>query len=376
MPSIALIHEWFQQYTGSEKVVEQILHLYPDADLFSLVDFTSREDRRFLQNKSVSTSFIQNLPFASRLFRLYLPLMPLAVEQIDLTHYDMVISSSHAFSKGVITSPDQLHISYVHSPIRYAWDMQFEYLHDSNLDKGPKSWLTRMLLHYLRMWDVRSVNGVDQIVANSEFIARRIWRIYRRESTVINPPVDVDSFPFQKEKEDFYITISRLVPYKKVSRIVQAFAKMPDRKLVVIGSGSELEKIKGLATPNIQLLGHQPQSVVRDYLKNARAFVYAAKEDFGIAPVEAQACGTPVIAYGRGGVLETIKGINQSSPTGLFFYEQTPDCICNAVREFESKNTQFESEACRLNSLQFATSHFLEKFSAFVEKSWDQHQNQ
>jgi glycosyltransferase involved in cell wall biosynthesis len=373
MRSIALIHEWFQVYTGSERVVEQILNLYPQAELFSLVDFTPLEGRSFLKGKTVSTSFIQKLPFASRFFRLYLPLMPLAVEQMDLTHYDLIISSSHAFSKGVITAPDQLHISYIHSPIRYAWDMQFEYLQDSGLDRGIKSWLTRLLLHYLRLWDSRSVNGVDAIIANSKFIARRIWRIYRREATVIYPPVDVDSFPFQKEKEDYYITVSRLVPYKKVNQIVRAFAGMPDRKLVVIGSGPELGKIQRSATPNVQVLGHQPHSVIGNHLKKARAFIFAAKEDFGIAPVEAQACGTPVIAYGRGGALETIRGIDQDSPTGLFFDEQTPQCMAKAVMDFEANSSKFQPEACRQNAQRFNISRFLEEFNAFVEKSWEQH---
>lgn len=297
---IALVHEWFVTYVGSERVVEQILSLYPDADLYSLIDFLPTEERGFLNLKQVKTSFIQRLPFAKTHYRNYLPLMPLAIEQFDLSGYDVVISSSHAVAKGVLTGPDQVHISYVHSPIRYAWDMQHQYLEEAGLDRGFKTGPARWLLHQIRLWDYRTANGVDYFVANSEFIARRIWKVYRREAKVIYPPVNVSEFTLHEKKEEFYLAASRMVPYKKMDLIVEAFTRMPGKRLVVIGNGPDLKKIKGKAKGNIEVLSYQPTEILRGYMQRAKAFVFAAQEDFGIMPLEAQACGTPVIAYGRG----------------------------------------------------------------------------
>ncbi|MFN5864370.1 MAG: glycosyltransferase, partial [Pseudanabaena sp.] len=230
---IAIIHEWFVNYSGSERVVEQILNLFPHADLFALVDFLEDSHRGYIHNKQVTTTFIQNLPFAKNKFRQYLPLMPLAIEQLDLSEYDLIISSSHAVAKGVLTSPHQLHISYVHSPIRYAWDLQHQYLQESNLEKGIKSWLARWILHQIRIWDTRTANGVDHFIANSQFIARRIQKVYRRDAQVIYPPVDFDNYTLCEQKQDFYLTASRLVPYKRVDLIVEAFSQMRDRQLIV-----------------------------------------------------------------------------------------------------------------------------------------------
>jgi glycosyltransferase involved in cell wall biosynthesis len=232
---IAIVHDWLVTYAGAEKVLEQMVACFPDADLFSLVDFL--DDRSFLRGKPVTTSFIQRLPKAREKYRSYLPLMPLAIEQLDVSAYDVVISSSHAVAKGILTGPDQVHISYVHSPIRYAWDLQHQYLQQSKLTSGPKSALARLILHYIRNWDVRTANSVDGFVANSNFIARRIKKVYQRESQVIFPPVDVEAFSLCTEKEDFYLTASRMVPYKKIDLIVEAFSQMPERKLVVIGEG-------------------------------------------------------------------------------------------------------------------------------------------
>ena len=366
---IALIHDWLSVYTGSERVVEQILHLFPQADLFSLVDFVPPEQRAFLQGKSVNTSFIQRLPFARRKFRAYLPLMPLAVEQFDLSAYDLIISSSHAVAKGVITGPDQLHVSYIHSPIRYAWDMQPQYLRESNLERGLRSAVVRSILHYLRLWDLRTVNSVDAFAANSRFIARRIRKLYRREAAVIYPPVDVDRFALCPEKEDYYLTVSRLVQYKRVDLIVQAFAQLPDRRLVVIGDGDDLEKVRAQATPNVTLLGYQPSEVMAGYMQRARAFLFAAQEDFGIVPVEAQACGTPVIAYGRGGALETVCDGASPHPTGLFFHEQSADAIAAAVQQFEAQDG-IRPEDCRQNAERFSTERFRREFADFVAQAW------
>jgi len=227
---VAIVHDWLVTYAGAERVLEQIVACFPDADLFALVDFL--EDRSFIRGKPVTTSFIQKLPKAKTKYRSYLPLMPLAIEQLDLSAYDVVISSSHAVAKGVLTGPDQVHVSYVHSPIRYAWDLQHQYLNESKLTAGPKSALARLILHYIRNWDVRTANSVDSFVSNSDFIARRIKKVYQRDADVINPPVDVEAFSILEQKEDFYLTASRMVPYKKIDLIVEAFAKMPERRLV------------------------------------------------------------------------------------------------------------------------------------------------
>lgn len=368
MRKVAIVHDWLVAYSGIERVLEQLLVLFPDADLFCVCDFLPAQEREFLGGRRARTSFIQGLPGARRHFRAYLPLMPMAVEQLDLSGYDLVISSSHAVAKGVITGPDQLHVSYVHSPIRYAWDLQHQYLSEAGLTRGLKSWVARCILHRLRLWDVRTANGVDVFVANSKYIARRIRKTYRREAEVIYPPVNVDGFAVQTRKEPCYVVASRMVPYKRVDLVVEAFASMPDRRLVVIGDGPECRKIKAKATPNVDILGYQPENELREYLESAQAFVFAAEEDFGILPVEAQACGTPVIAYGRGGCTETvIDGV-----TGLFFDEQTAASIVGAVQRFEATKAGFDPVVIRRHAEQFSISRFREQFAALVERAWNE----
>ncbi|CAB3751024.1 glycosyl transferase family 1 [Burkholderia sp. MSh2] len=365
-PRVAIVHDWLVTYAGAERVLEQIVACFPDADLFSLVDFL--DDRAFVRGKPVTTSFIQKLPFARTRYRSYLPLMPLAIEQLDVSDYDLVISSSHAVAKGVLTGPDQVHISYVHSPIRYAWDLQHQYLAQSNLAHGPKSLLARMILHYIRNWDTRTANAVDAFVANSAFIARRIRKVYHRDAAVIFPPVDVDAFSLNVEKEDFYLTASRMVPYKKIDLIVDAFSRTPGRRLVVIGDGPEMQKIRAKAGPNVEIMGYQPFAVLHDRMRRARAFVFAAEEDFGISVVEAQACGTPVIAYGKGGALETVLDPQSTAaPTGLFFDEQTPHAIVAAVDDFERAPQRFTPAACRANAERFSADTFRQRFLDYVE---------
>ncbi len=305
-PKVALVHEWLVDHSGSEKVLEQMLRVFPDADLFSLVEFLPDELRPFIQHKKVTTSFIQKLPLARKHYRNYLPLMPLAVEQLDVSDYDIVISNSHAVTKGVITRSDQLHLCYCHSPVRYAWDLYHQYLGEAGLRHGLRGAAAKLLLHYLRLWDLGTVNRIDHFMANSHYIARRIDKVYRRSATVVYPPVDTDGFTLQVAKENFYLTASRMVPYKRMDLIVRAFARMPDKQLIVIGDGTEMEKVRDAAAPNVTLLGFQPFAVLKDHLQRARAFVFAAEEDFGIIPVEAQACGTPVIAYGRGGAAKLL----------------------------------------------------------------------
>jgi len=361
---IAIVHDWLVTYAGAEKVLEQIVACFPDADLFSLVDFL--DDRSFLRGKSVTTSFIQKLPMARKKYRSYLPLMPLAIEQLDVSAYDVVISSSHAVAKGILTGPDQVHISYVHSPIRYAWDLQHQYLQQSKLTSGPKSALARLILHYIRNWDVRTSNSVDGFVANSDFIARRIKKVYQRDAQVIFPPVDVEAFSLCTDKEDFYLTASRMVPYKKIDLIVEAFARMPERKLVVIGDGPDMEKIRAKAGPNVEIMGYQPFKVLKDRMSRAKAFVFAAEEDFGISVVEAQACGTPVIAYGKGGALETVRDLSEIRPTGMFFDEQNADSIIAAVKRFDDHIKRFSAADCRANAEQFSAAHFRERFFSHV----------
>ncbi len=363
---IAIVHDWLVTYAGAERVLEQILLLYPEADLFSLVDFLPADQRAFIQDKPVRTSFIQKLPFAKTKYRSYLPLMPLAVEQFDLSGYDLIISSSHAVAKGGLSGPDQLHVSYVHTPIRYAWDLQHQYLKESGLDHGLKGWLARAVLHYIRLWDCRTAHGVDRFLANSQFIARRIRKAYRQEAAVVYPPVDVDGFLPGAAKEDFYLTASRMVPYKKLDLIVAAFAAMPGKRLIVIGDGPDAVKIRHLAGSNVTLLGYQPAEVLKDYMQRARAFVFAAEEDFGITPVEAQACGTPVIAYGKGGALETVKGLDDERPTGVFFAEQTVDSLVQAVKQFEDNERLLVGEHCRENALRFSPERFRGEFAAQV----------
>lgn len=314
----AIVCDWLATVGGAEKVIGDILNCFPDADIFAVIDFVDADKRGFLHNKPVTTTFIQKLPFARSKYRAYLPLMPFAIEQLDVSGYDLIISSSHAVAKGVITGPDQVHISYVHSPMRYVWDLQHQYLRETGLDKKWRGWIARYFLHKLRIWDLRSANGVDHFITNSHFIARRIEKTYRRDAVIIHPAIDTTKFKPGAVKEDFYLTASRLVPYKKIDLIVESFQSLPDKKLVVIGDGPDMEKIKQKAGKNVKMLGYQDGEVLVNHLQAAKAFIFAAEEDFGLLPVEAQACGTPVIAYGKGGALETVRGISQPEPTGLF----------------------------------------------------------
>ncbi|MFM2345650.1 MAG: hypothetical protein RL654_403 [Pseudomonadota bacterium] len=368
---VAIVHEWLVNHAGSEKVVEQLLQIYPQADLYAVVDFLGPGERGFLGGRVARTTFIQRLPGARKRFRHYLPLMPLAVEQHDLSGYDLIVSSSHAVAKGVLTGPDQLHVCYIHSPIRYAWDMQHQYLRESGMDSGLKGAFARAMLHYMRLWDSRTAAGVDRFVANSAFIGRRVRKVYRREAGVVHPPVDVARFALRADKEDFYLTASRMVPYKRMPMIVEAFARMPQRRLVVIGDGPDMDKVRAAAGPNVTVLGFQDDATLVDHMQRARAFVFAAEEDFGITPVEAQACGTPVIAYGRGGSLETVRGRGDPAQrTGVFFDAQTPEALIAAVEAFEALPAPMAPETCRRHAEDFAPERFRERFAAEVERAW------
>jgi len=365
---VALVHDWLTAYVGGERVLEQMIRLFPEAGIYTTIDVLNAQERSFLQGRIPHTTFAQSWPLLRRHYRMLLPLMMFAIEQLDVSDCELVLSSSASVGKGILTGPDQLHIAYVHSPMRYAWDMQNQYLRDAGLERGLKSYIARWMLHRARIWDLRTANGVDHFIANSHFIAQRIWKVYRRRATVIHPPVDVDNFPLREHKEDFYLTVSRMVPYKKVSLIVEAFKGLPQRRLVVIGDGTEMSRVRRMAGPNVELLGYQSSSVVQDFMQRARAFVFAAEEDFGISPVEAQACGTPVIAFGRGGALETIRGLEHPRPTGLFFAQQTAAGIAAAVREFEAH--EFDPHACRDNARRFSPEIFRETYMRYVQNAW------
>ncbi|HDU4034536.1 TPA: glycosyltransferase family 4 protein [Klebsiella aerogenes] len=368
--NIGIVADWLVTYAGSEKVIKEFIDVFPSSELYSVVDFLSDSNRELFSGKKAKTTFIQKMPFAKSKYQKYLPLMPLAIEQLDMSGHDVILSSSHAVAKGILTGPDQLHISYVHSPIRYAWDLQHQYLRESGLSEGLKGFIAKYLLHKIRIWDYRTANGVDHFIENSKFISRRIHKVYGRSSDVIYPPVDVNNFTLNENKDNYYFTASRLVPYKRIDLIVDAFNEMPEKKLVVVGDGSEMDKIKSKAKGNIEILGYQPNNIMQKHMQNAKAFVFAAEEDFGITPVEAQACGTPVIAFGKGGVLETIIPEGNQNPTGVFFDKQEPGSIIESVNKFESMQDLFEPTECRRNAEKFSEERFRTEINTYIRDKW------
>ena len=369
---VAIVHDWLPLVGGAEKVLEQLLEVYPQAEIFTLFDFVSREDAPFLAGKKVHTSWLQKFPKGDKYYRNLLPLFPYAIEQFDLKAFELIISSSSAVAKGVITSPDQLHICYCHSPMRYAWDLQAHYLKHTGLSTGLRSTFIRYVLYKLRIWDVVSSNRVDSFIANSAYIAQRIKKTYRRESTVINPPVNISRFNLETNKEDFYLAASRQVPYKRIDLIVEAFKQMPDKTLIVIGDGPEHKKIKALAGPNVHILGYQSDAVMVDYMRRAKAFVFAAQEDFGILPVEAQACGTPVIAFGRGGARETIL----DKRTGLLFEEQTTASLLGAIKRFERLRDKFNSVDIQRHASNFSNERFRMEIKQHIDEQLEERERQ
>jgi glycosyltransferase involved in cell wall biosynthesis len=357
---VAIVHEWLDTYGGSERAVEQLLVCWPEADLFVVCDFMPDSERHFLGGRRPRTTFIQRLPFARTRFRSYLALMPLAIEQLDLSGYDLVVSSSHAVAKGVLTGPGQLHVGYVYSPMRYAWDLQHEYLRHSGMERGLKSAMARWMLHRLRTWDHASASRLDVVVAISSFIAERIRKTWGRESVVIFPPVDVEGFTMRRDKEDFFLVASRIVPYKRVELVAEAFRHMPHRRLVIAGRGPCEEAVRAAAAgaPNIELRGHVSHAELLRLMQAARGFLHAAEEDFGIALVEAQACGTPVIAFGRGGAQDIVRPPPAAHPTGILFPEQTIASIMEAMEAFDRHESSITPEACRRNAMCFTRERF------------------
>jgi glycosyltransferase involved in cell wall biosynthesis len=370
---VAIVHEWLTTLGGSELVLREILRLYPEASVFTLIDKMSSDDRAFIGVREVRTSFLDAIPSVGSRYRAFLPLYPAAVRGLDVSGFDLVISSSHAVAKNVRTHDRQLHISYCHSPMRYAWDLREQYLREAGLAHGVRGHMARALLDWLQRWDRARSTDVDVFVTNSNYVADRIQRAYGRSSAVVYPPVDVDFFspgPKDDSLGDYYVTVSRFVPYKRVDLIARAFAELPDRKLVIVGDGPDAEKVRTAAGSNVVMLGRASRDRVRTVLRGARAFLFAAEEDFGIAPVEAQACGTPVIAFGRGGALETVVDANNTTRTGVFFREQASESIAAAVREFERLPSPISRDSCRANAERFSEARFRREFGSLVEREY------
>ena len=379
---LALVHEWFTPRStgGSELVVREFDQLFSQrgiqADLFALVDGESRRPGSWLEGRSIRTSFIQQLPWGVSHVQQYLPLLPLAIEQLDVGPYPLVLSSNHLVAKGVITGPEQLHVSYVHTPVRYAWDQMHAYLASSALARSPLGPLIRWQLHLLRQWDQLSSSRVDVLVANSRFTAARIWRCWRRPAAVIHPPVAVERFRSDQPRGDAYVSLCRLVPYKRVDLVVEAFNRT-GLPLVVIGDGPERQRLEAMARPNVRFLGRCSSAEAARWLETCRAYVYAGVEDFGIAPVEAMAAGAPVIAYGAGGLLDSVRCLmaGEANPTGLLFPEQTPASLAAALEQFEAQRLwkQLPAEGQRCWAELFAPERFRARMAELLERSWERH---
>ncbi|HAB99922.1 MAG TPA: glycosyl transferase [Parachlamydiales bacterium] len=353
----ALIHDWLvSPIGGSENCLQAIHEIYP-SPIYTLLQNRKKLKGSYFEDKEIISSFVQKLPWAEKNYRAYLPFFPYAIEGLDVSSYDLILSSSHCAAKGVLSHSDQLHICYCHTPARYAWDLMREYL------RGKRVWnkIAQVFLHSFRSWDVQSSNRVDEFIANSRYVAQRIKKIYRREAHVIYPPVDTAFFQKGKKKENYYVTASRLVPYKRVDLIVKAFSLMPDKRLLVIGSGPEKRVILKNARKNIEFLPDLPKEQLRSALQEAKGFVFAAVEDFGILPLEAMACGTPVIGLNRGGLRETVK----PNVTGLFFEEQSVSSIKEALEQFERK--EFDPELIRQHAEMFSKERFQMEFREFIE---------
>lgn len=354
---VAVIHDWLGPMTGAERVLDHILRCYPGADVYTTLDALPPQHRALLGSSRVTTSFIQHLPRAGTAYWNYIPLMPLAVERFDLSAYDLVISNSHTIAKGVKTGRHQTHVCYLETPMRFAWDLEQYYLERFRLS-APRRALARGVFRWMRQWDLRSVPHIAAFASVSAFVARRCEHLYHRASEVVYPPVDVDYFTPAGDRNDFYLAASRLTPFKRLDLIVEAFAALPHRRLVVIGDGPERDRIRAMATPNVSLLGYQPDDVLRDHMRRARAFLFAAPEDFGMIMAEAQACGTPVIALGVGGACEIVRGLDHPEPTGVLFGDGTPASVVDAVHQFEAEQSRMSAAACRANALRFTPAAF------------------
>lgn len=361
---VAVVHDWFNDIGGAEKVVREILLCYPDADVFSLIDFYDDTKRKkYLLGKKSKTSFLQRIPLSKKFYRFLFPLFPLAIESLNLTGYDLIISSSSSVAKGIRKNKSQLHICYCHSPVRYAWDLREDYL--SVMNNKLSKVVFNYFLERLRKWDLISNESVDYFIANSINVKNRIKNNYNRESVVIYPPVDVNSFAVTTQKENYYFTVSRLVAYKKTEQIVKAFAKFPHLKLIVAGDGPNRKRLIKIASPNVQIIGFISTDELKQKIKNAKAFIANANEDFGITVVEAQSCGTPIIVPDLGGYKETV-----NEKVGQFFEKQTTEDIVKAIDLFETQNKQYLEQDFRENVKQFDNSRFQIELKGFVNETY------
>lgn len=370
---VALVHDWLDSWGGGESVLAELLHVFPRADIYTLVDFMRPEDRARLDAGRIATSSLQHLPGARRWFRNAVVLCPGLIGRFALDGYDVVISDSHAVAMGARVHAGQAHVCYCHTPARFAWTMSATYAERAEADRTWRRPLVRHALARFRRWDRAASQRVSRFVANSHHIAAAIMRCYGRDAEVVYPPVDVERFSAAGNARETsaprtdYITVSRLVPYKRIDVLVEAFRGLPDRRLIVVGDGPDRSRLEALAVPNVAFIGRQDDNETARQVAAARAFVFAAEEDFGIAPVEAQAAGTPVIAYGRGGVRESIRGQDHARPTGRFFDTQEPWAIVDAVRTFESASPPISASACRDNALRFAPARFRDEMARIVD---------
>jgi len=365
--NVAFICDWLTAMRGGERCLEAACELYPQADIFTLVHVPGSVSKT-IESHKIITSYIQNLPKNFKKFRRYLLLFPHAIEQFNLSDYDCVLSFSHCVAKGVKTPIDIPHICYCYTPMRYAWHMRNEYIRNFS---NPKNWIARVLLDCLKNWDKRSSSRVTHFIASSKNVQNRIKQAYNRDSVVIYPPVDCYRFILSDKDEGYYLIVSALVPYKRIDIAIQAF-NTANQKLVIVGNGPELTHLKNIASSNIYFVDNADDNAVVKYMRKCKALIFPGEEDFGIVPLEAQACGKPVIAFGKGGVLETVAGIDQTtalnlSPTGLFFYEQTPQSLREAILIFENMSDKFSPENCRNNALRFDRSVFMTALSAYID---------
>ena len=370
-PRVAIVHDWCPSFRGGERVLAELCAVFEGADVFTIFDFLPADVKaEYFENVAIHTSVANRLPFVEKYYRNLFFACPFLIEQFDVTSYDAVVSSSAAFARGVLTRPDQAHLSYVHSPIRYAWDEQFSYLDQGAMKYGPKGLLFRYMLHKLRTWDTRTAHGPDIMLANSSYVRARIGRIYGRNSDVVFPPVEVDKLTFRSEKDDYYVTASFLAPYKRTDLVIQAFNEMPDRRLVVVGEGQQSSTLRKLAKANVTFTGFLPRAEYVDTVARARALVFAGCEDFGIALAEAQACGTPLVALGRGGARDIVRALGHAArPTGVLYKQQTVADTIAAVEHFEDHSSEITAEACRDNAVRFGSERFRREIRAAFERS-------
>lgn len=359
---IAIIHDWLSVNGGAELVLKHLLDLFPNADIYTMVDLLQDKEREWLKDHKVYTSCLQNIKWIRTHYHYFITFMPFLIEQFDLEKYDLIISSSHAVAKGVIIHPHQIHIAYIYSPMRYAWDLMYEHDHLKVFGTGLKRLLLKRWLHKMRIWDYVSAQRPDALIADSFFIQKRIKKCWAREAQVIYPPVELDKCIFSHEKENYYITMSRLVPYKRIDLIVEAFNQMPEKKLIIIGKGIEYNSLKKKSKKNIEFKGFLEENEAMLLISKAKAFIFMAKEDFGITPLEASACGTPVLAFGSGGASETV--IHKR--TGLHVPYQTVEALKETVLLLESLS--IDPYDCFEYAQSFSVTNFKQNFSNYLQK--------